>query len=71
MPQKIKLGDEEYEVDNLSDTGKARLELVKFASNRIRDLLNLQVVLQTAKSSYLESLKKEVISKKSGILFEE
>ena len=59
MPQKIKLGDEEYEVDSLSDTGKAQLDLVKFASNRIQELLNLQGVLQTAKSSYLESLKKK------------
>ena len=71
MRQKIKLGDKEYQVDKLSDIGKGQLELLKFADKRIQDLSNLQAVLQRAKNSYLESLKKEVISNKAGILFEE
>ena len=71
MSQKIKLGDKEYDVDRLSENGRALLELFKFASSRAQELSNLQAVLQRAQNSYLKSLKKEVISNKAGILFEE
>lgn len=69
MDQKIKLGDKEYIVENLSDHGKATLASLAFASTRIQELTNIQALFQRAKNSYVESLKKELLSNKSGLMF--
>ena len=69
MSQKIKLGDKEYDVENLSDEANATLASLKFATTRIQELTNMQALLQRAKNSYMDSLKKEMLSSKSGFLF--
>ncbi len=71
MGQKIKLDDKEYEAENLSDQARATLASLQFATKRMKELNNMQAVLQRAKNSYVDSLKKEMISKKSGLLFGE
>ena len=71
MGRKIKVGDKEYDVDKLSDQAKAQIASLSFAQNRIQELTNLQAFLQRAKQSYIESLKQEMLSSKSGILFED
>ena len=71
MAQKIKVGDKEYEVDKLSDQAKAQIAYLSFAQNRMQELTNLHALLQRAKQSYIESLKQEMLSSKSGILFED
>ena len=71
MSQKIKLGDEEYEVDNLGDQAKETLNALKFATARVQELTNMLALLQRAKNSYSDSLKKEVISTKGGLIFGE
>ena len=71
MGQKIKLDDKEYEAENLSDQARATLALLQFATTRMRELNNMQAVLQRAKNSYVDSLKKEMLSNKSGLLFGE
>ena len=71
MGQKIKLDDHEYEVEHLSDSAKGVLESFRFTNRRLRELENMRAVLQRAKNSYVESLKKEVISDKAGLLIED
>ena len=68
MGQKIKLDDNEYEVENLSDQAKATLASLQFATTRMQELSNMQALLQRAKKSYFESLKQEMLSSKSGLL---
>ena len=69
MGQKIKLNDKTYDVDNLNDQVKATLKLLKFANARMEELQNTQILMQRAKKSYMRSLKKEILSNKSGFLF--
>ena len=70
MAQKIKVEDTEYDVENLSDQGKATFLLLKFATTRVKELNNMQALLQRAKNSYVESLKQEMLSSKAGLLLE-
>jgi hypothetical protein len=69
MAQKIKLDDKEYEVDSLTEQAKTQLKALQFASHRLEELSNMQALLQRAKKSYIESLKLEMLSEKSGFLF--
>ena len=59
MGQKIKLDDKQYDVENLSDQATAMVASLQFAITRIQELTNMQALLQRAKKSYLDSLKKE------------
>ena len=70
MGQKIKIEDKEYDVENLSDQGKATLVSLKFATTRMKELTNMQALLMRAKNSYVESLKQEMLSSKAGFLLE-
>ena len=71
MGQKIKLEDDEYEVDNLSGKAKANIVALQFADNRIAELTNMQILLNCAKNSYVQNLKKELLSDKAGFYFED
>lgn len=71
MGQKIKLDDKEYEVENLTDRAQAMLESLQFSTKRINELKNMQVLLQRAKNSYLDSLKQEMLVQKAGLIFGE
>ena len=71
MGQKIKLDDKNYDVANLSDQAKATLTLLNFTNARINEIKNMQALLQRSKNSYVKSLKREMLSNKSGFLFDE
>ena len=71
MAQKFKLEDTEYDVDCLSEAGKSQLLGLKFVTERMQELINYQALLQRAKNSYVDSLKKEMLSDKAGFLFED
>ncbi len=71
MGQKIKLEDQEYEVEDLSDQAKVTLASLQFATTKMQELVNMQALLQRAKNSYVESLKQEVLSSKGGFNFGE
>ena len=71
MTEKIKLGDKEYAIDNLTDKAKATLIPLQFATNRLQELKNMQAVLQRAKNSYLENFKKEILYDKGGLNFQD
>ena len=67
--KKIKVGDKEYEIEKLNDQCKAKLAILEFLTIRLTEVINMQRVLQRAKNSYIESLKREMISQKTGHLF--
>ena len=69
MGQKIKLGDNDYDVKNLSDRAQSAFASLQFVNTRIQELDNMQALLQRAKNSYMDSLKQEILSQKSGFLF--
>ena len=71
MGKKIKLEDKEYEVADLSEAAKTNLAALEFATSRMSELSNMRALLMRAKRSYMDSLKKEVISKKAGLLIED
>ena len=71
MGQIIKLDDKEYSVENLSDQAKSSLTLLRFADVRLKELTNMRALLQRAKNSYVDSLKKEMLSSKAGFLFDD
>ncbi len=72
MNQKIKVEDTdtEYDVESLSDQGRATFLLLKFTTSRLNELNNMQALLQRAKNSYVDSLKQEMLSSKAGFLLE-
>ena len=67
MGQKIKLDDSDYDIEHLSDGGKATLKSLQFATMRIGELRNMQALMQRAKNSYIDSLKREMLSSKAGL----
>ena len=71
MGQKIKLDDKEYDVENLSDRAKTTLASLQFATQRLQELNNMQALLVRAKNSYVEGLKKEMISSKAGYILDD
>lgn len=71
MAQKISLDDKEYEANDLTDHGKAVLASYQFATARMQELNNMQALLQRARNSYIESLKKEMLSQKAGFLLDD
>ena len=71
MSQTIKLDGKEYQVESFSDHAKAILNLLEFANKRSQELTNMQALLQRAKNSYIDSLKKEMLSQKAGFLIDD
>ena len=69
MVDKVKIGEFEYNVAEMNDIAKAALNSYQFSNQRIEDLTRVQAMLQKAKNSYAEDLKKEMLSEKSGFLF--
>ena len=71
MGEKFTLEDKEYDLDELSDSAKNTVELLKFATDHINEISGNFRLLVRAKNSYVEGLKKEVVSNKAGLLFED
>lgn len=69
MGKKITLDGAEYDLEKLSEQGKLQLASLQFATDRIKELANMQSLLIRAKNSYLDSLKKEVLAEKAGFQF--
>ena len=68
MATKIKLGDKEINIDELSEVAKAQAASLQFANDRLKELINMQALLNRAKNSYVQSLKQEMLASKAGYL---
>jgi N-acetylglutamate synthase-like GNAT family acetyltransferase len=71
MAKKIRLDGSDYDIEKLNNTAKNSINSVIFIDQRISELNNMQALLQRAKNSYLETIKKEVIADKAGFLLED
>jgi hypothetical protein len=69
MVKSVKIGDIDYELDSLSSDAKVKVSSIQFIDQQVRELTNMQALLQRAKKSYIESLKLEMLSEKAGFLF--
>ena len=69
MTSKITIDGKEYSIENLSEENMAKLNSLQFAAQREAELSNIMKLLQRAKNSYVDSLKKEMLSNKTGLLF--
>ena len=67
MSQKIKIDGVEYDFDSLSTEAKAILEKLQHTDKKIQDTTNLCALLNRAKKSYIQELKREMIQGKSGV----
>jgi hypothetical protein len=54
---KIKIDDVEYETDDFSRETQAIFNTIRFVENELAHCRNQMAVLQTARTSYLNSLK--------------
>ena len=68
MANIFKINDKEYDLDKISEKGKLHIKHIQFTSNKLNELENLKALLQRAKSSYMQSLKEEIIRKRSGFM---
>ena len=68
MGQKIKIDDMEYDVDKIFDEARKHLISLQFTTSKLQELKNMQALLTRAKNSYMETIKKEILSEKAGFL---
>ena len=68
MGQKIKIDETEYDVDKISDEARKHLIALQFTTSKLQELKNMQALLTRAKNSYMETIKKEILSEKAGFL---
>jgi len=57
---KLKLNDKEYDIEDISDAGKAHLHAIRFTNNEIDRLKLMLAALETAKNAYIKSLSAEL-----------
>ena len=69
LGKKIRFNDEEYDVENVSERAMILVGSYQFTTKRLQELNDLLAVFQRAKNSYVETIKKEIISSKTGIMF--
>ena len=66
---KIKLDNEEFSAENLSERAQGMLERLKKLELEVAEKKNLQAVLLKAKRAYISDLKTEMLSSKAGFDF--
>ena len=71
MSKKFKLGENLYSIDDLNEASHSLLEKVNFTTKKLQELKDIEAIMKRAKNTYLENLKKEVLTAKAGFLFEE
>ncbi|MDB2663055.1 DUF6447 family protein [Paracoccaceae bacterium] len=66
MAKTIKFEDKIYNVGDLTETAKKCMQNLQFANERILELNNMAALLERAKKSYVDGLKKEMLAEKAG-----
>jgi hypothetical protein len=70
MTQNLTLDGKTYNVNDLSNEAKSKFVRLQFVNIRLEELNNMNALLQRAKNSYVDGLKKEMLANKAGLLFE-
>lgn len=71
MGAKVTVDNVEYDVDSLNEKARTALLSWEFTNFRIEELTNMQALLQRAKNSYVDNLRKEIIAKKAGLVLDD
>ena len=71
MSQKLVLDGKEYSAEDIGEAAQAQLASFQFTEQRIQELTNMMALLQRAKNSYIETLKREMLSSKAGFLLQD
>ena len=71
MNEKIRINNIEYELDKLSDQSKKNVSALQFIEKKLKELRETEDLFNEARKSFIKSLKSEMLSAKSGMLFEE
>jgi predicted nucleic acid-binding Zn-ribbon protein len=66
---KLRIDDQDYELDELSDRAKQLTAEVQKVSERINEAQNMVAILMKAKKAYIADLKSEMLSAKAGLMF--
>ena len=69
MSSKFMIGENEYDLSQLSKDGRKRVATINFVNKKINELTNLNAALKQAKNGYIDVLKREIIAQKAGISF--
>ena len=69
--KKFRLDGKDYYFDQLSEQGRLKFASLNFVIERESELKNNISLLGRARNSYIASIKKEMLSKKAGLLFED
>ena len=69
MVEKIRHNGNEFSISELSDIAKARLAKAQKIEEKILEKKKMIAVLNRAKISYIEELKKEILAVKAGFNF--
>ena len=67
MAKAIRIGDVDYPLDNLSEQGKETFAAIQYADTRLQELKGLMAIMGRAKNGYVEDLKREILSEKTGL----
>lgn len=77
-PNIVKVGDRIIDLDeqdialsDLQDDQRFFVDKYNFTVMQLKELNNMLAILQRAKNSYITEIKKEMISKKAGFIFED
>ena len=71
MVNTIKLDGRNYSTENVTEQGKALFALLQYVNTRVTEFENMIAILQRAKNSYSDSLKKEILSNKAGMYLDD
>ena len=71
MANTIKLDGQDYSTENITEQGKVLFALLQYTNTRVKEIDNMSALLQRAKISYIDSLKKEILSNKAGLYLDD
>ena len=71
MSEFIEIDDVSFPVSDLDAKGRELLRHYQFASKKISELENINILLQRAKNSYIFGLKEEMVAAKAGLILGE
>jgi hypothetical protein len=69
MAEVINLDGKEYAIEELSEKARGVFTALQFTTERLQELVNTQALLIRARNSYIDGIKKEMLSDKAGFLF--
>ena len=69
MTNEIHINGRDYAVDELSEDMQKLVGLINFVDTRLGEFKGTLAVYVRSKNSYIDSLKREVLYEKSGLIF--